>query len=53
MHEKYTLRHLDRKFCSKRFQASLISAGDTSDNVLHDTVLERVVEASQRRDIAT
>ena len=54
MHEKqYTLRHFDRNFCYKRFQASLILPGETSDSVLHDTVLDRAVEASQRRDIAT
>ena len=53
MHEKYTLRHFDCNFCSKRFQALSISLGETSDSVLHDTVLERAVEASQRRDIAT
>ena len=53
MHEKYTIRHFDQNFCYKRFQASLISAGETSDNVLHATVLEVGVEASQRRDVAT
>ena len=50
MHEKYTLRYFDQNFCYKRFQASLISVGETSDKVLHATVLEFGVEASQRQN---